>query len=153
MQNDPQKMNFTPSDKKEIHILLIEDNLADAKLFEKKLLNIQCPYLFDITQTKKLAEASTLLTTAIFDIIITDLSLPDGRGVEIVEKIRNISSTIPLIVSTGLNDNEVCQAALHAGAHDFLVKDEITPQNLLTIILKTLEKRDSDDRPKTIANR
>ncbi|GIX40330.1 MAG: acetoacetate metabolism regulatory protein AtoC [Leptospiraceae bacterium] len=74
------------------------------------------------------------------DLILSDLKLPDGNGIEILKEIKQIDSTIPFIFLTGQPDVESAVEALKAGAWDYLTKP-VDLQHLLHKIQSCLENR------------
>ena len=69
-----------------------------------------------------LAEAKLLLKKHTFDICLTDLQLPDGNGLELVEHIQKHCPSIPTAVITAFGSMEVAINALKLGAFDFVSK-------------------------------
>jgi len=102
-----------------IHILLIEDNPGDARLIEEYLKDSKIQLRPSIEIEQNLDAGIKHLYEEYFDIILLDLSLPDSSGFETLEKINQVSHTIPIIVLTGLDDEEVGIKAVHRGAQDF----------------------------------
>jgi signal transduction histidine kinase len=113
-------------------LLLIEDNPGDADLVHK--VASKSRETFDIQWCGRLADAIARPDLATFDVILTDLSLPDSQGLETVTKIREHVADIPVVVLTSLSDDVSTPSALEMGAQDFLVKDEINPALLLRSI-------------------
>ncbi len=105
-----------------LNILLIEDNLGDAVLFREALNDLKAHY--DLKHVLLLADAKKELKENIYDVILLDLSLPDGKGIENIKSVNEWSSKTPVVVLTGLNDQEVATEALRKGAQDYLIKGE-----------------------------
>jgi signal transduction histidine kinase len=106
-----------------LRVLLIEDNLADARL-TRELLNEANPGSFDLVHAATLQQGSDALATAEFGIVLLDLSLIDAQGLETVRRLRQQHPRVPIIVVSGLDDEEVALEALHNGAQDYLVKGQ-----------------------------
>lgn len=100
-------------------ILYVEDNLQDADLTQRELAK-RAPHIWlDIVTT--LGEARYRLSETVdFDLILLDLRLPDGSGLELLGEIG--VRVLPVVVLTGSGDEETAVAALKAGAYDYLVK-------------------------------
>ena len=108
----------------EIHtykILLVEDNPADARL-AREILAEAHRYSFDVADASTLALALTLLSQREFDVVLLDLSLPDLLGIDSVKRIRAQNDAIPIVVLTGLDDEEAAVKALQQGVQEYLVK-------------------------------
>lgn len=107
-----------------IRILLVEDNRGDARLFEELVSEIPGrPFVVEIAGT--LADARTRAPAC--DIVFLDLSLPDAHGIETVMVMAAAARTVPIVVLTGSDDSQIWEAAMRAGAQDYLTKAEITP--------------------------
>ena len=75
-----------------------------------------------------MAEARDYLaqTAPTYDLVLADLRLPDGSGLELLNEIREQALPVAVVVLTGSGDAEAVVAALKAGADDYLVKPAIT---------------------------
>ncbi|TPQ33141.1 response regulator [Cupriavidus pinatubonensis] len=69
-----------------------------------------------------IADARRHLAAANYDLILLDLLLPDGRGLDFLREIRSGGSTVPVIILTALDQVSNRIAGLNAGADDYLVK-------------------------------
>jgi len=79
-----------------------------------------------------------------FDLVMFDVSVPDGAGLANVSLIRAEAPDLPIIVA-GDSDNETfALEAVHAGAHDYLVKSQITPSWLERSIRYAIERHRMD---------
>ncbi len=122
-------------------VLLIEDNPGDARLIKEMLIENQESHpSFSLEIVGKLGEAILKLDQEKFDMALVDLSLPDSHGLEIIQKLRDHSGDLPIIVLTGLDDNEVAVQAVKKGAGDFLVKGQITSGALVRAIRHSIER-------------
>lgn len=105
-------------------VLLVEDSRADARLIELALARA-ADMDFDITTVRTLAEATAALERPGLDAVLLDLSLPDGQGIPLVERAVALAGRLPVVVMTGLDDDDVGRRAIIAGAQDYLVKGEL----------------------------
>ena len=69
-----------------------------------------------------LTDAKILLDSEDFDLCLTDMNLPDGNGIELVEHVQKNFSDIPIAVITAHGNMESAVTALKAGAFDFVSK-------------------------------
>lgn len=123
-----------------INVLLVEDNLPDAFLLKrnvKKLTTIEV----NVTHVESCQEAVLCLKQINFDVILLDLSLPDSHNLETVRYIYKNASDIPIVVLTGLNDEEIAIASLREGAQDYLVKGEINSNMIIRAIRYAIERK------------
>ena len=77
-----------------------------------------------------LDQALLLCETTSFDVALTDLCLPDACGLDAVVKLRQHSSLMPILVLAPHEDPALADQALHAGAQDVLVTNELEPAAL-----------------------
>jgi signal transduction histidine kinase len=106
-----------------LRVLLIEDNLADARL-TRELLNEAELDGFELVLASTLTQGIAQLDANEFDIVLLDLSLVDAQGLDTVRRLRQRQPRIPIIVVSGLDDEELAIEALHEGAQDYLVKGQ-----------------------------
>jgi len=72
-----------------------------------------------------------------YDLLLLDVMLPERRGTEILEALRGTEDLIPnskVIVLTNFEQDEESRAAMEARADAYLIKAEITPNKLLSVI-------------------
>lgn len=106
-----------------IRILLIEDSPSDALLM-KAILTVE-KMDFVLTNVERLTDGLAKLKQETFDVILTDLGLPDGHGLDTVAELHKQAPHLPLIVLTRNRDEETALAAIKMGAQDYLPKDRL----------------------------
>jgi PAS domain S-box-containing protein len=118
-----------------MHILYVEDDPFDADL-TRRALQRTAPH-FDLSLARSYTEALLKLSTLplSFDLLLTDLRLPDGTGFSLLSHVRENKLPLAVVVITGQGDEEIAVSALKAGANDYLVKR----QNYLDHLASTLE--------------
>jgi signal transduction histidine kinase/DNA-binding NarL/FixJ family response regulator len=104
-----------------IRLLLVEDSESDAMLLEHTLAEVSVES-FQVAHVERMSEAVRRLASESFDAILLDLSLPDSRGVETVRQADAAAPHLPIVVLTGLDDEEMGMEAVRQGAQDYLVK-------------------------------
>ena len=102
-------------------VLLIEDNLGDARLLAELLRDVP-GNPFELVHAELVSSALERLSREHFQAILLDLSLPDGQGFGVLRRLLDVAPSIPVLVLTGLNDEQMALSALSAGAQDYLVK-------------------------------
>jgi PAS domain S-box-containing protein len=107
-----------------IKVLLVEDNPADVQ-FLREILADAGSARFDLTHCERLSEALARLGEERFEIILLDLSLPDTQGLNTVVRVHGQFATLPIVVLTGLEDEQLAVEALRKGAQDYLVKGKV----------------------------
>lgn len=126
-------------EKRLLKLLMIEDDAADFELFHEVLdgaLNLS----FDLRHASTLAEGLQNLDSRRFDLIIVDLNLPDNRGLDTLSTVQQHTPDVPVIVLTGLDDEEVGLDAVHLGAQDYLVKNTLESKSLARSIQYAVER-------------
>jgi DNA-binding response OmpR family regulator len=112
-----------------INILVVED---DAKLNQ-----IACSYLNDKGYSAKGAlsvrEAYDLMYNALYDLIISDISMPEIDGFEFAETVRGINNTIPILFMTAYDDIASKQKGFQLGIDDYMVKPVIMDELALRV--------------------
>jgi CheY-like chemotaxis protein len=114
--------------------LLIEDNPGDAYLIEDRLEEF-ANFSYELENVGTLNEALSILKEQPFDVILSDISLPDSDGVNTFFRIHNENPLIPLIILSGSNDEEIGAYSVEKGARDFFIKGE-TDGRLLECIIQ-----------------
>lgn len=127
-----------------MHILLVEDNPTDALLVEVALEEMSMSA--QVTHVETLACAEQLLEQQgsecePFDTALLDLNLPDGDGLSNFERLQEKAPTLPIIVLTGLDDQDVAIEAIRRGAADFLLKGEAGAALLERSLRYSIERR------------
>lgn len=122
----------------ETKILLIEDDPADAKLVQDLLnsnSNIHLEWVTSLTQSAEYRHCDD------FDVIITDLGLPDSKDVNVVEVVSRTWPTTPIIVLTGCHMKSLGRFAIHSGAQDYLEKTDLTSCTLAASMSYAMERQ------------
>lgn len=110
-------------DDKVVSVLLIEDDADDVFLL-RKLLEAAAPDRFHLTVATRLGEAADLLAGERPEAVLLDLTLPDSHGLETFTDFHARFPELPVVVLTGLDDEETAVRAVQEGAQDYLVKGQ-----------------------------
>lgn len=122
-----------------IHALLVEDNPGDARLIREALTEIVQPH-FRLEWAENLGKALETLAQQQFAVILLDMSLPDSRGMNTLQRIEQAAPTVPVVVLTGFDDEALAVEAVRSGAQDYLVKSEVTGHLLARAIRYAIER-------------
>jgi PAS domain S-box-containing protein len=131
-----------------IKALLIEDNPADARLIEE-MLKESVTIDFTLESFNRLSKGIEYLNDHIVDIVLLDLSLPDSTGIETFEKLYKHAPHVPIIVLTGVNDEQLAIESLRSGLQDYLVKNKIDGDLLIRSIRYAIERKHLTDALQT----
>jgi signal transduction histidine kinase len=130
------------------NVLIVEDNAADARLIREYLTGRAWPDLDGkrpaIDHVDRVEDAAETVTDG-FDIVLLDLGLPDSSGLATLDRLLDASEATPIVVLTGLDDEQVGVGAVDQGAQDYLVKDDLTPR-LLRQTLRNAIQRERQQR-------
>lgn len=111
-----------PSDERSLEILVIEDNPAHFELLRIGLSKCQ-ETAHRLTRAANLGEARQLLEQGgSYELIVTDLGLPDSQGLETVILLRAAAPEVPIVVLSSRQDDALAMRALRAGAQDVVQK-------------------------------
>jgi two-component system cell cycle response regulator len=105
-------------------VLLLEDNLGDVRLIREMLQEVGADR-FEVVHAGRLDQGLKLLREDRFDVILLDLSLPDGHGVETLEATLAQTDKTPIVVLTGLDDEETGIQAVQRGGQDYMLKSQV----------------------------
>lgn len=118
-------------------ILLIEDDVPFCKLLEKFLIKKS----FEVVTAFSASEAKAKIKVTDFDLIITDLRLPDCDGIQLMSEIKTTHPNIPVLLMTGYSDVSTAVKAIKNGAADYISKP-FNPEEVLLVITKTLSNQE-----------
>lgn len=123
-----------------ITALLIEDNpgyvrLTKEALAESKTLSVE------LVAESRLANGIERLAQGGIDVILLDLGLPDSSGFETFTRVHAVAQSVPIVVLTGLDDDEMAARAVREGAQDFLVKSDMLHRVLGRTIRYAIERK------------
>ena len=99
-------------------LLVIEDDPGVAEVVQ--LLLVREGY--GVQRAGSVSEGLRRLKTGAVDLVITDLKLPDGTGLDAIRSIHEADPALPIILMTSYSSMESAIAALRAGAVDYIVK-------------------------------
>jgi diguanylate cyclase (GGDEF)-like protein len=127
-----------------IKVLLVEDNDIDADLTQD-LLSEWSMEEFQITRARTLAEGFSFLSRDRFDAVLLDLSLPDAFGLPTVRQVHAMNPTVPVVVLSGVADQDLALQAVQQGAQDYLVKGQGHPEVLARSIRYAIERKRAEE--------
>jgi len=115
-------------------ILLVEDNPGDADLIQDLLSESPRLPAIRVIHVVSLSAAMAVLRSLTVEAVLLDLRLPDGSGVQCVDTVRAEAHDVPIVVLTGLDDDELAMSCIAAGAQDYLSKLEVRSRTLIRAI-------------------
>ncbi len=122
------------------HVLLVEDNPGDARLLEL-MLNEMDANPIRLDHVTSLSSAQDFLKNNTIDLVLLDLSLPDGDGLDSIQIIQQIDNSLPIIILTGLDDQNFAIKSVNSGAQDYLIKGQGDGYLILRAIRYAIERK------------
>lgn len=126
-----------------IHVLMIEDDDEDF-LIASRLLESAAPKCFLLERRDCLREGLSAIGLET-EVVLLDLSLPDSRGWETFERVWEKAPHIPIVLLTGLDDEQLGVKAVHGGAQDYLVKGQFDGRLLSRAIRYAIERKTTEE--------
>lgn len=128
-----------------IHTLLIEDDITFCLMLKTwlKKKGIQTESASTISSAKNMIERNS------YDLILSDLRLPDGSGMDVLEWTHSKKKEIPFIMLTGYADIQTAVDSIKKGAFDYIPKP-INPDILLEKIQEALSSKKETEVPVSI---
>lgn len=124
-------------------ILIVEDDISFGtmlqKWFEKNGFFAKC--------CSGMSSAQEILSDSAYDIVLSDLRLPDGDGIGLLSWLNEKGISIPVIIMTGYGEVQTAVSAIKLGAFDFLEKP-INPSILAQKIDAALKDKEESKTPK-----
>lgn len=127
-------------------ILIIEDDISFCKLLEKFLTKNN----YTVSTTFSATEARLAIQNEEFNLILTDLRLPDADGIELLAEIKASYPQIPVVLMTGYSEVSTAVKAIKNGASDYISKP-FNPDEVLVVITNALAMETTENAiPKQI---
>ncbi len=121
-------------------VLLIEDNPGDALLLREMIAEEPGEQFKVVAETGTLERGLALIASVEIDVVLLDLSLPDSHGMETFTTAHHAAPEMPIIVLTGLDDEDLALHAVQLGAEEYLVKGRIDMALLHRALRYALER-------------
>jgi DNA-binding NtrC family response regulator len=121
------------------HVLLIEDSSGDADLVRMRLREGN-PDL-EISYADRLSTGLAALAVKPPAVVLLDLNLPDSHGAQTFRNVRNQAPGVPVVVLSGVDDEELAVQAVHEGVQDYLVKGAFDSKQLTRTLLFAIERQ------------
>jgi DNA-binding response OmpR family regulator len=110
-------------------VLLVEDNLGDARLI-REIFSQQLSLYSKLIHVESMKDAERHLSVHSVDLVLLDLGLPDEQGLGAIRRVHAAAPKVPVVVMTGLDDEAVAVQALEEGVLHYFVKSEVATRGL-----------------------
>lgn len=125
-------------------VLIVDDDPTFCLMLKSYLGNKG----FDVKEVFSAGSAMKAAADQQFDIILTDLRLPDFDGIALIDKLKKVAPGVPAILMTRYGDIRSAVTAIKSGAFDYITKP-VNPDELLLTVNKALEKQKAEPRKDT----
>jgi sigma-B regulation protein RsbU (phosphoserine phosphatase) len=126
-----------------LRVLLIEHDEAFSRSISG-MLDQARDAIGGVVVAPSLQEAIQSIREEQFAVILLEFFLPDGAGLANIAVLHEVAPQVPIIVVGAVDDEALAIEAVHAGAQDYLVKNQINPNWLLRSIRYTVERHEAD---------
>lgn len=120
-------------------VLLLEDDTISAKI-TTRMLDRKGEGRFPVTRRARLDETLQALREGDYDIVLSDLNVPDSEGLKTLAAIAAVAPDVPIVALTATDGDEIGIRAVQLGAQDFLVKGDFNEAALLRSLLHSIER-------------
>jgi len=127
-----------------LRILLIEDSRSEAIYIERTLTR-GGPYACKVTKAYTIASGIPLLEAQDFDVVLMDLRLPDVTGFSGLHAVQAVAPKVPIVILTGIDDEETERAAMENGAQDYLLKERASLSALTRSMRHAIQRRSAEN--------
>jgi diguanylate cyclase (GGDEF)-like protein/PAS domain S-box-containing protein len=125
----PLSINNAP-----VTVLIVEDATAETSLIQDGLVG-ERDGTFRVESVARLSDALARLGKGGVEVVLLDLMLPDGQGLEVYDRVFEAAPDTPILILTQASDEALAREAVQRGAHDYLLKDH-ADEHLLSRTLR-----------------
>jgi DNA-binding NarL/FixJ family response regulator len=125
-------------DAKPLDVVIVEDDELYLTVVRRALL--ESSLAFRIEHVASLAQTRATLAARSVDLVVLDLSLPDGTGAHSFEVVREAVPGAAIVIFTGRDDVALARELIHRGAADYQVKGDVDPRNLTRCFEYAIER-------------
>jgi PAS domain S-box-containing protein/putative nucleotidyltransferase with HDIG domain len=127
-----------------VNVLLIEDNPGDARLIQEMLAEGGSAQ-FKLECVDRLSMGLARLVANGIGLVLLDLGLPDSQGFDTFAKIYAQAPRIPIVVLSGLTDENLAMKTVQEGAQDYIVKGQLESYGLVRTIRYAIERKHAEE--------
>ncbi len=121
-----------------VKILLVEDSQTDAALVQRYLRDDRDPH--EVRVVRRFVDFAAVVDSGNWDIVLLDMTLPDGEGLDLYRRAREVAPTVPIVILSARADEELALAAVAAGAQDYLLKGHVDNVTLKRALRYAVER-------------
>ncbi len=129
-------------------VLINEDNLEYSSML-KAVLSKSEGLIFELISFTNLEDGLAGLKNNDADVVLLELDLPDSSGLDTFNKVSSSTSSLPIIILTGHDDEQLAIQSLKLGAQDYLIKSQTDNKLLFKSILFLIERKKMEEQLKS----
>ncbi|MEO1327541.1 MAG: EAL domain-containing protein [Pseudomonadota bacterium] len=133
-----------------MHVLVVEDNAADAEMVTMSLQRVDSN--ISVTSVETLQEAVEKIDRGTFDITLLDLTLPDSHGLSSIKDLQRVDETMPIIVLSGDDREQMALSAARLGVEDFIAKGDSVGAPFVRTLRYAIERKKGEQRLRDLAD-
>lgn len=133
-------------------ILLVEDNPDFASILKIRLSKEKDPAI-ETVSLPTLEEALVAVANHTYDVILLDLMLPDSSGIHTFETLKTAANHVPIVIMSGLDNDQLAIDAVRAGAEDYLIKNDVSSRLLIRIIHHAIDRHRIKEKLASVTGR
>ena len=122
-----------------MRVLIVEDSNTDSRIVQGYLKVGRSRA--QIHTASRLNDALAIAKSTPLDVVLLDISLPDVEGVEAVRRMREAVPRVPIVILSGLEDEQIATQAMQAGAQDYLIKGHVDDVALRRALQYAIERQ------------
>jgi len=119
-----------------LRVLVVDDDQVDRMAVRRALA--QTGRALEVSEAEGVLPAIDLLGTERFDCVFLDYNLPDGDGLTFLLGVRAAGISVPVVMLTGQQDENIAARLTESGAADYIPKGELTPARLTESLRRAL---------------
>ncbi len=119
-----------------MRVLVVEDSMTQAQLHRVNLSR----HGFEVEWVTSLADVTKRLKQPGIDIVLLDLSLPDSDGIDTFFRVHAAAESIPIVVISAEDNENVAMQALKGGAQDYLIKGKAPGEAIVRCLYYAMER-------------
>ena len=127
-----------------IRILLVEDNPGDARVVAEALAESPAD-AFCMQWVNRLSAGIERLANGDIDVVLLDPCLPDSQGLQTLAAVRSAAPQVPVVVLSGMADEQFAVDAVQASAQDYLVKGCVDQHSLRHSLRYAIERKRAEE--------
>lgn len=128
-------------------ILIVEDEHI-VRLALKSLIDWEKHHIEFVAEAVNGKEALDIMKQQDIDLVITDINMPVMNGLELIKAIQDKEENKSIIVLSAYNDYQYVRQAFKLGVEDYILKSELDPDAVLSLVLKVLSKKHGNKNSK-----